>query len=523
MQQVTTWLSPVVMASLLSGCALMDRITQAFNPQASMQAVAIPAQWQAPLPHDGQIKHLNAFWQQYPNPVLLDLITQAQQQAPDVATAAANMAEARANRVKAGATLLPKLDGTLSATRSLQQPKNTQFKGAGSAVGGGGFGFANTSPTNTYQANLQASWELDLYGSNRALRDATVAQEHAANAGWHEARVSVAAEVATSYFNYILCRQQSKLQEQVLSSSEFSAKLTEIAYQAGFKDAGEQSTAIANWMDAKQQTQAQSTQCELEVKNLTALTYYPESELRQKLATAETNTPQLDLNRLFVIEEIPATAIRQRPDIYRAEVDLIRAAANIKQAAADRLPGISLQGSIGWLKTTNVTFESKGRVWSLGPIQLTLPIFDGGALKATQDTAEARYVEASAKYRGAVQTAVKETETALVNLHDTGERQKDVSLSLEKLAASLQFAETKEKAGFASKLEVEEAKRNVLQAQKNALTLQQSRANAWLNLYRAAGGGWQSNTEPNPEHNTKQQNLMNEPAGNTEANKKEAT
>lgn len=514
MQQLSTWLSPVVGACLLSSCTLLDGLTQTFNPLNTIAKTQPPAQWQAPLPHGGQIKHLNEFWQQYPNPVLLDLITQAQQQAPDVATAAANMAEARANRVKAGAALLPKLDGTLSASRSLQQPKNTQFKGAGSAVGGGGFGFANTSPTNTYQANLQASWELDLYGSNRAIRDATVAQEHAANASWHEARVSVAAEVATSYFNYVLCRQQSILQDDVLSSSERTAKMTEIAYQAGFKDAGEQSTAIANWMDAKQQTKYQATQCELEVKNLTALTYYPEPEVRQKLAIAEANTPQLDLNRLFVIEEIPATAIRQRPDIYRAEVDVIRAAANVKQATADRLPSISLQGSIGWLKTTNVTFESKGRVWSLGPIQLTLPIFDGGALKATQDTAEARYVEASAKYRGAIQNAVKETETALVNLHDTGERQQDVSQSLEKLAASLALANTKERAGFASRLEVEEAKRNLLQAQKNALTLQQSRANAWLNLYRAAGGGWQSPTQQPP---------VNKTSDHTEADKKEAT
>lgn len=512
-QWLTRYLPPVIIASLLSGCTLLDGLTQKFNPSTTIAATQPPAQWQAPLPHDGQIKHLNEFWQQYPNPVLLDLITQAQLQAPDVATAAANMAEAHANRVKSGANLLPKLDGTLSASRSLQQPKNTQFKGGGGAVGGGGFGFANTSPTNTYQANLQASWELDLYGSNRAIRDATIAQEHAANASWHEARVSVAAEVATSYFNYVLCRQQSQLQNQLLTSSELSAKLTDIAYQAGFKDAGEQSTAVANWMDAKQQAQYQSTQCELEVKNLTALTYYPESEVRQKLATAEANTPQLDLNRLFVIEEIPANAIRQRPDIYRAEVEVVRAAANVKQAVADRLPSVSLQGSIGWLKSTNMTFESKGQVWSLGPIQLTLPIFDGGALKATQDTAEARYLEASAKYRGAIQTAVKETETALVNLHDTGERQLDVSQSLEKLAASVELAITKEKAGFASKLEVEEAKRNLLQAQKNALTLQQSRANAWLNLYRAAGGGWQSPTQQN--------NPMNDTS--TETNKKEAS
>lgn len=481
----------MLVVTLLSGCSLLEELTQKFQPSKTINSAVIPTQWQAPLPHNGQIKNLNEFWQRYPNPVLFDLISQAQIHAPTVATATANMAEARANRIKAGANLLPKLDGSISASRSLQQPKNTEFKGGGAAVGGGGFGFANTSPTNTIQADLQASWELDLYGSNLALKNASIAEEKSSNASWHEARVSVAAEVATSYFNYMLCRQQSKIQSQLLASSELSAKLTDLAYQAGFKDAGEQSNAIANWMDAKQQAQYQATLCDIEVKNLTALTYYPESEVRTKLIKAEDETPKLDLNRLFVIEEIPATAIRQRPDVYRAEVELIRTAANVKQAAADRLPNISIQGSIGWLKSTNAIFESQGRVWSLGPIKLTLPIFEGGALKASQETAEARYIEAAAKYRGAIQNAVKETETALVNLHDTGERQQDIFLSLEKLTTSFELTEAKEKAGFASKLEVEESRRNLLQAQKNSLTLQQSRANAWLSLYRAAGGGWQ--------------------------------
>ncbi len=480
----------LVLAALgmgLSGCAMLNNLIGDYNPQSSIDMVKLPAQWQAPLPHNGLVRNLNEFWQRYPQPVLLDFIIQAQTQAPDVATALANMAEARANRVKAQAALLPKVDGTLSATRSLQQPKDITIKGSNA----GGFGM-NNSITNTTQANLQASWEIDLYGSQRANRDATVAQEKAAIAGWHEARVSVAAEVASSYFNYVLCHQQSELQAQVQSSSEISSRLTDAAYQVGFKDAGELALAISNFADAKQEAKNQAAQCEVEVKNLTALTYYDEAIVRQKLVEARNSTPQLDLNRLFIIEEIPANAIRQRPDVYRAEVDLIRAAANVKQAAADRLPKISLDGSIGWMRTSNAFFESKGRVWSLGPIQLTLPIFDGGALKASQETAEARYQEAAAAYRGAVQKAIKETETALVNLHTTCDRELDMADSLERLSAHLKFAEAKQKAGFASKLEVEESRRNLLQAKKNAMTLQLERANAWLNLYRAAGGGWQS-------------------------------
>lgn len=475
-------------AILLSGCSLLDKLTQSFNPQESIQAVNVPPAWQAPMPHDGQVKNLSEFWQRYPNPVLVELIELAQREAPDVATAVANLTEARANRIRAVAELMPKVDATLNASRSLQQPKNTVIKG-----GGGAFGFANTSPTDTMQANLQASWELDLYGARGSIREATIAEEHAANAAWHEARVSVAAEVAASYFNYLLCRKQSETAQSLLDSYTTAARLTETAFKAGFRDAGEVALAIANLADAKQQHQNQTAQCEIEIKNLTALTYLTEDQLRRKMHAAEQNTPALDLNKLFVIEEVPANALRQRPDIYRAEVALIRAAANVKQAAADRLPGISLQGSIGYLRSENQLFISKGRIWSLGPIQLTLPIFDGGALKATQEASEARYREAAALYRGAIQKAVQETETALVNLHDTGLRQDSAAESIGQLTTHLDATINRERAGFASKLEVEEARRSLLQAKKNALTLQQARANAWLSLYRAAGGGWQPN------------------------------
>jgi outer membrane protein TolC len=88
---------------------------------------------------------------------------------------------------------------------------------------------------------------------------------------------------------------------------------------------------------------------------------------------------------------------------------------------------------------------------------------------------------------------VKEVENALINLHNTSERDADVQQVLLSFQANLKSIEAKQKAGFASMLDVEDAKRSLMQMQKTALTLQQARANAWLNLYRAAGGGWEPN------------------------------
>lgn len=483
---IRIWLA-AAMGLALGGCTTLDEITQKFNPAATVENTKPPANWQATLPHGGEISNLNEFWQRYPDPILLELIEAAQQNAPTLATATANLAEARANRVRANAVRLPRLDANASATRALQQPKDMEFSGNG--VGGVQAGINESSDTS--QASLQAAWELDLYGANKALTHAASMQESAAQADWHEARVAVAAEAATSYFNYLLCQQITATQAAIARSSTESARLSEIAFNAGFLDASKQTTAQANAADARQQTRYQALQCELEVKNLTALTYWPEPQVRKKLATAQSSRPDLNLQKLFIINEIPAQVLAQRPDIYHAEAELVRAAAIIKNAAAERYPKVTLNGSIGWMRLSSDSFKSNGRVWSLGPVSLTLPIFDGGKLKANQELAEARYAEAAAKYRGTVQTAVKEVEDALVNLHSTGEREADVKQALQNLQANLTAIETKQKAGFASMIDVEDARRSLMQAQKSALTLQQARANAWLNLYRAAGGGWE--------------------------------
>lgn len=474
---------------------MLDEITQKFSPTQTVAETKLPQNWQAPLPHGGQISNLNEFWQRYPNPILLEFISSAQQHAPTLATALANMAEARTNRVRAGAARLPKLDANASASRALQQPEDMEFSGNGQ----GNFGFINV-PVNTTQTGLQAAWELDLYGANKALTEAAILQEDAAKAGWHEARVAIAAEVATSYFNHTLCQQQAEFQRHIAQSHAETARLTEIAYAAGFADSAKVALAQANLADARQQATQQAGQCELEVKNMVALTFMDEDKVRQKLKQAAETAPKIDLNALFLIGEVPAQALAQRPDVYRAELDLVRAAANVKKAAADRLPKVTLNGSIGWMRMSSDFFESKGRIWSIGPVSVTLPIFDGGVLAASKEAAEARYAEAAAQYRGVIQTAVKETESALVNLHATGKRQKDVAIALQKLQANIDAVQTRYTAGFASKMDVEETKRALMNAQKNALGLQQGRANAWLNLYRAAGGGWEQSM-PIPETN----------------------
>ena len=483
----------------LAGCATFDLLTQKYFPQESIKSTKVATQWQTTLPppslpHDGKLSNLQEFWQQYNDPVLLEIIAAAEKESANIAIAKAKIVEARTNRVAAKAALLPTLDASFSASRSVQQP-NIKYSNSQLPAGFDSQAFSPTSgATNIAQIGAQAAWELDLFGANRNLLDAAKARENAAQAGWHDARVSVAAEAATSYFNLRFCQMQLAINQNDAKSRIETARLTEISKNAGFAANGELQLAKASAADAAQQSKYQQAQCDLALKELVALTDLDEAALKQKLQQTPFN-PIEDNKSLFSISQLPAQVIAQRPDIYSAEVDLLSAAADIRTRQAARLPRVSLNGSIGYMRLSGAGFSGSGEVWSLGPISITLPIFDGGKSKANVENAEAKYEEAAANYRSKVRNAVKEVEKALVTLHSTQDRHDDVLNALNGYEASFAATQEKVKAGFANLIELEENRRNALQALINNINLLKERNNAWISLYRAAGGGWQRDSQ----------------------------
>jgi len=505
----------------LSGCASLDFLNLDFlknkaSPKETIAATKIAPVWQTSLPHGGDVSQLKTFWTQYRDPLLLELIEKAQTESVNIATASTKIAEARASRVSALSSLLPTLDSTLSSSKALQQPAISStgvaaIPATGGQTGGGqaaAFAFGGQAITTT-QINAQAAWELDLFGANRGLLKAAQAREKAAQAGWHDARVAVAAELATSYFNQRFCQMQLSINQNDAKSRAESARVTEISYKAGFSAYGAYQLALAGAADAAQQVKAQQAQCDLGVNELVALTDLDETILRKKLAETPFSANE-ENQTLFTIAELPATIISQRPDMVSAEADLMTTAAELKNTQIQRLPKVSLNGSIGWMRLAGPGFKGEGQIWSIGPVSITLPIFDAGKRRANVDSAEAKYAEAAANYRSKVRNAVKEVENALVNLHASEARQIDVQTALKGYQASLVATEQKVSAGFANLIELEENRRYALQAQTNQITVLKDRNNAWIALYRAAGGGWTNNesqaknsTQINTEVNTK--------------------
>lgn len=479
-------------AMLMSGCASLDLLSEKFNVKQFIAATPTPNNWQEIPPHGGKLENLNNFWAQYNDPLLVEWIKRAEAVSSTVATAKTNIATARASRVGALSTLLPTLDAKFSSAKALQQPPITSTGPTSVQAGSaGGFGFQGNQPTVNTQINAQAAWELDLFGANQGLYKAAQQREKAAQAGWHDARVAVAAELATAYFNQRFCNAQLAIAQNELQSRSETQRLTAISASAGFAATADLQLTIASQADAAQQLKAQQAQCDLGIKSLVALTDLPEQTLKQQLAESPFNANEQNKS-LFAIAEIPAAIIAQRPDILSAEADLMSTAAEVRNTKVQRLPKVSLNGSIGFMRLSGTGFEGQGRVWSIGPVSISLPIFDAGKLRANVDSAEAKYDEAAINYRSKVRNAIKEVENALVNLNSANSREADVQTALKSYQASLVATEHKVRAGFANIITLEENRRYALQAKQTEVNLLIDRNNAWIALYRAAGGGWQA-------------------------------
>lgn len=445
----------------LAGCA--------GGPPADLRdpATIAPAQWHAPMPHDGQVAELSRWWRQFDDPLLSELQDAAQVVSPTIASARSRIEQSRATRIAAGGALLPTLDGVASASRARQD--------------------LSLPITNTASAQLQAGWEVDLFGGNRAAWDAARARYAGAEAGWHEARVSVAAEVATTYLSLRSCEAQlEKLRADATSRTETS-RLTDLATKAGFQAPAAAALARASAAQGNSLYLQLKAQCDGGVKSLVALTAIDEPQLRTRLAD---RTGKLPAPSQFAVGAVPGEVLNQRPDLYAAARDVEAASSEISQAQAARWPRVTLGGSFGRSRVEVGSLESEGTTWSAGPLTVSVPLFDAGRRRANVDAARARYDEAASVYRGKVRGAVREVEQALVDLDSTEARRADALTAADGFDASYKAVEAKYRGGLGSLFDLEDARRSALQAQINVVDLERERVAAWITLYRALGGGW---------------------------------
>jgi multidrug efflux system outer membrane protein len=453
-------LALLVLGLAQSGCAV--------GPDYRAPAPSVAAKWHAVLPHEGSIGSMAGWWNQFDDPVLGSLIAQAEADSPNLDKAWANIEKARATLTTARASGLPSLSGSGSLSRGKQQL--TQ----------------GSSPVlaTSRSADLDASWELDLFGKVRRNAQAAQARVEARVDDWHDARVSLAAEVADTYVQYRACGLLAEAYERELASMTETEKATAVAVRAGFTAPSDGALARASVASTTSTLLSQRAECELLVKTLVNLTGSDEGELRAVLAPGGAKVPQ---PAALAVRSVPAAALRQRPDLASSERELAATSAEIGVAVADLYPSLSLSGSI---TVSASSLSSPVTTWSLGP-SLSVPLFDGGKRRAAVHSAQASYKSALASYRQSVRDVVKEIEQALVRLDSTAQRADQAEQAALEYRRYFEATEVNWRAGGASLLTLEEARRSALSAQIDQITLQRSRVQYWIALYKALGGGWQ--------------------------------
>lgn len=469
---MTPRLLPLLLLALgLSACSLLPKVGPDYQPAPPAVAPA----WNAPLPHGGDPVALADWWRQLDDPALAQLLSATEAASPSLPQAAARIAQAQSELTTANANQRPSLD--LSGTT-----KRAAFS----------YG-SPTSLQTTRQASLMSSWELDLFGGLARAEEASQARLNASQARWHEARVSLAAETASTYLQLRLTERQRARAQAEADSLAQSAQLQAHLYQAGLASPDQAALAQAQANDAQDRLATLQASHAQQLKALVALSDLDENALRALLAPGQGHFPA---PRHFALPPLPAQLLAQRPDVAAAERDVAAASAAIGQAQAARYPRLTLSGFFSPTLLNTDGNLIRAQTWSIGP-GISLPIFDGGRIQANVDAARAQYTAAAASYRQKVRDAVSEVEQALVRLDAARSRQQAIAQSVSNYQRAFQAAQERQRLGLASPLELEDSRRTWLAADLNLAAVEHERMAAWIALYRALGGGWNT-TAPAP-------------------------
>lgn len=452
------------MVMSLAGCAVGPDFVR---PESAAQS------WRAPLPHGGKVENLTQWWAQFNDPVLNQLIIDAEQTSPSLDMAWAKVQEARANAEGSRGVFLPAVGATLASTQSQSV-----------------FGQQVIRQTLN-RAGFDAAWELDLFGKNRRTAEFATANFGASGAQWHAARISLAAEVADAYVELRQCQATADIYQQVSQSRTLTLSMVKQKQSAGLASDVEAARNQASQLDSAAAYAAKQGDCARSSNKLVALTGIAPADLQTRLSAQR---GQLPVPTSLDVSQVAANALSQRPDVATAEFNLAAASADIGASKAALLPSLSLLGSIGFNRVQVGGANIQATTWSFGP-SLSIPLFDGGRRKSVMEGAKARFNYADASYRRTVREAVREIEDALIRLDVANTRLAAAQQSYAQWQSIHQITTTRQAAGMANRLELADAQRSELQAKEALTALKRESVSAWIAVYKALGGGWDGKSE----------------------------
>ena len=467
----------LLVASLSTGCAV--------GPDYARPDLPWPERFQGQTAADHRLAKSSAdlatWWTGFGDPQLTRFVTLALEQNLDLAQAYSRVTQARAGLSAANAALRPAANVSGQAARAYQSVETPLGQVLNSTPGFDRYG-------NAYEANIGASWELDMFGGLRRGREAALAEYQSSEAGAVATRLAVAAQTADIYITLRglqarldVARRQVQTQQELLSTIK-------LLYGKGLAAELQVRQAEGALAQVRASVPVLKAGLDVTMNALDVMLGSPPGTHRADLVEAGDipTAPQI------AATGSPGDLLRRRPDLIVAERRLAAANARIGVAIAEYYPKFSLSGLIG-----SATSVSSGNLFASGASQaagvlgLRWRLFDFGRINAQIELAKGQEAEMLAAYRLAALRATEDVENALSALVKREEQAAVLTLGVDSLSRARGASFAAYQKGVVSLIEVLQADENLLRSSDAQVQAQTESARSAVAAFRALGGGWQ--------------------------------
>jgi multidrug efflux system outer membrane protein len=462
-----------LIALLLAGAAAGCTV----GPDYKRPVVAVPETYRGaaaaePATTDSASIGDQAWWDVFQDDRLRELIRTALQQNLDLRIAATRILEAQAQLGITRADQFPTVDGGASTSRNRVPKSVVPFP-------------LEPYQSSDFQLTATAAWEVDFWGKYRRATEAARASLLASEWGRRAVATSLVSQVASGYFEMRAFDLQLDVATRTLASRRESLRLTEVTTRGG-------ATSLVDVREAEQLVfNAAATIADLERQIAQQENYLsvllgrnPSDVPRGASLEQQTHLPEVPVG-------LPSALLERRPDVRQAEQLLIAANANIGVAKAAYFPQISLTAS-GGVESPALSnlFTAPAGLWSIGA-GLTQPIFNAGRIRSRVALSKAQQEEAVLTYQNTIQQSLRDVSDALVGYRKGRDFREQQQLLNRSAADARRLAEIRYRGGATSYLEVLDSDTRMFSAELGVTQAELAELLAFVQIYRALGGGWQ--------------------------------
>jgi multidrug efflux system outer membrane protein len=455
--------------TVAAGCVALSACM--IGPDYQRPDVDVPANWRY-APKSVESTADTAWWRQFGDPVLDQLIAEGLANNKDVRIAVANVERAAGVLTQTRSPLFPQVNYGANAGRYRFSENGTTALPAGMS-----------NPTAYYSVLAGASWEIDLWGRVRRLSEAAQANVFATEEARRGVVLTLVAQIATSYVQLRGYDEQLAIAQRTLETYGSSLRITRDKFEFG---------QVSQMNVAQVQSQYETAAARIpQIRTQIALT---ETAVNTLLGRNPAPVPRGKTIRELTLPPVPAglpsELLERRPDILQAEQQLVAATAQIGAARAQYFPAISLTGTLGTgSRELGDLFSGPGRIWSFAG-GIAGPIFTGGAIAGQVAQTEATQRAALANYQRVIQNAFADVDQSLV----TREQVLEQIGAQERLVKSLQdYSELSRllfDGGYAPYSTVLQAEQQLFPEELNLAAARAQLFASLVSIYRAMGGGW---------------------------------